>query len=58
MCSGDNGGKTMFVGEERKGEVWREFTGNIKDTVTIGDDGKAEFKVSGGNIAIWVKKED
>ena len=58
MSTGDNGEKTMFVGEERKGQVWHEITGNIKDEVTIGDDGKAVFKVSGGNLAVWVQKED
>lgn len=58
MSTGENGEKTMFVGEERKGQVWYEMTGNIKDEVTIGDDGKATFKVSGGNLAVWVQKED
>lgn len=57
LATGDNGSKVMNVGEDRKGEVWREMTGNLHDEITIGDDGNAEFPVSGGNIAIWVKKD-
>ncbi len=57
MASGDNGAKTMNVGEGRRGEVWREMTGNIKDEVTIDEQGNGKFTVSGGNIAIWVKKD-
>lgn len=57
MSSGDDGTKLMNVGENRKGEVWREFTGNIKDEVVIDENGNGEFKTSGGNLAVWVKKE-
>ena len=57
MATGDDGVKVMNVGANRAGETWRELTGNIADTVTIGDDGNAEFHVSGGNIAIWVQEE-
>ncbi|WP_424244333.1 alpha-amylase [Elusimicrobium posterum] len=56
MASGDNGNKTMNVGAQRKGEVWREFTGNIKEEVTIDENGNGNFTVSGGNVAVWVKK--
>ncbi|MCD8103205.1 MAG: alpha-amylase [Alistipes sp.] len=51
---GDDGYKDMNVGANRKGEVWHEATGNITDTVTIGDDGTARFTVHGGKLAVWV----
>ena len=56
ISDGDDGDKTVFVSEERKGEVWHEITGSIPDEVTIGEDGKATFKVHGGKLAVWVKK--
>ncbi len=56
MSTGDNGNKMMNVGKDRKGEVWYEFTGNIKDEVTIDENGNGNFTVEGGNLAVWVKK--
>jgi len=56
MSNGENGNKVMNVGKNRKGEVWHEFTGNIKDEVTIDENGNGNFLVSGGNLAVWVKK--
>lgn len=56
MASGDGGNKVMNVGEARKGEVWRELTGNIPEEVMIDEHGDGNFSVSGGNLAVWVKK--
>lgn len=56
ISNGEDGNKTMYVGTDRKGEVWQEITGNISDEVTIGEDGNADFKVHGGKLAVWVKK--
>ena len=39
----------------RKGEVWHEITGSVKDTVTIDEEGKGRFLVKGGKLAVWVK---
>ena len=57
MATGDEGKKVMNVGKEKAGEVWHEFTGNREGEITIDAEGNGEFSVSGGNIAIWVKKE-
>lgn len=57
VANGEPGSKVMNVGEHRKGQVWREFTGNIKDEVTIDEQGNGNFLVEGGNLAVWVKKE-
>jgi len=56
LSNGEDGDKTMFVGENRKGEVWHEVTGNIQEEVTIDDSGKGKFTVHGGKLAVWVKK--
>jgi len=57
MSNGDDGNKTMNVGEHRKGETWYEFTGNRKEEVVIDEQGNGNFLVSGGNLAVWVKKQ-
>lgn len=56
VSNGKSGNKVMNVGPDRKGQVWREYTGNIKDEVTIDDAGNGNFLVEGGNLAIWVPK--
>jgi alpha-amylase len=56
MSNGEDGDKVMNVGENRKGEIWREITGSMEEEVTIGDDGNATFKVHGGKLAVWVRK--
>jgi len=58
ISNGENGDKKMFVGENHKGEVWHEITGDRKEEVTIDDSGNATFLVSGGKVAVWVKKTD
>lgn len=56
ISNGEDGNKIMNVGEDRKGEIWRDFTGSIKDEVKIDDKGNGNFLVKGGNLAVWVKK--
>ena len=56
ISNGENGDKQMFVGEERKGELWHEITGSIPEEIIIGEGGNARFKVRGGKLAVWVKK--
>jgi len=57
ISNGEDGFKEMYVGERHKGEVWHEITGNRKEEITIGDNGMANFLVSGGKLAVWVKKD-
>ncbi len=57
ISNGEDGSKRMSVGDCHAGEEWVEATGNIEGTVTIGDDGHADFPVKGGNVAVWVPKE-
>ncbi len=57
MANGEDGSKRMDVGTDHAGEEWVEATGDIEETLTIGDDGHAEFLVKGGNLAVWIPKE-
>lgn len=57
ISNGEDGFKEMFVGENRKGQVWHEITGSIADEITIDESGKATFHVQGGKLAVWVQKD-
>lgn len=56
MSNGEDGDKVMNVCANRKGEVWCEITGDRKEEITIDDEGNGKFLVSGGKVAVWVKK--
>ncbi len=56
ISNGEDGSKTMYVGDCHAGEEWIEATGNMDGCVTIGEDGNAEFGVRGGNAAVWISR--
>lgn len=56
LSNGEDGEKILNVGSERKGEIWWEITGNRKEEITIDEKGEGHFPVSGGKLAVWVKK--
>ena len=58
LSNGEDGEKVMSVGVMHANETWHEITGSYDDELTIGDDGKALFKVHGGKLAVWVRKKD
>lgn len=57
MSNSEAGTKDISFGPEHAGEVWREFTGSIADTVTLDENGTGRFSVDGRNIAVWVRNE-
>lgn len=57
MSNGEDGDKVMYVGEDRKGEVWHEITGDRSEEITIDEQGNGCFTVSGGKLAVWVVKD-
>ncbi|MFY4776118.1 alpha-amylase [Metabacillus sp. RGM 3146] len=58
ISNGDDGEKRMFVGENRAGEIWRDMTNSIKDTIEIGKDGFAVFPVNGGSVSVWAQPDE
>ena len=48
------GSKRMYVGSKFIGATFYDILENIKDTVVIGQDGYADFRVDGGSISVWV----
>ncbi len=56
VSNSEDGHKVMNVGTDKKGQIWYELTGNIKDKVIIDEKGNGNFLVEGGNLAVWVKE--
>ena len=54
----DDGGKRMFVGEDRAGEVWVDLTGTRDEHIQIEEDGFANFLVNGGSVSVWALPEE
>lgn len=55
MSNGQDGTKEINLGKEHAGEVWKEFTGSITDSVTLDENGTGVFGVHGRNIAVWIR---
>lgn len=45
---------TMYVGEDKAGEIYKDYTGNCEDTVTIDEEGHGIFPCEGGSISVWL----
>jgi len=50
------GQKEMYVGIKHAGEIFVDATNNLKDEVTIDNNGNGIFKVKDGGYSIWIKK--
>ncbi|MBD1379780.1 alpha-amylase [Metabacillus arenae] len=58
ISNGDEGGKEMFVGEARAGEVWVDLTNTRKDHIIIEKDGHAFFPVNKESVSVWALPEE
>lgn len=56
ISTGEDGFKEMNVGQQHKGEVWHEVTGNVKEEITIDENGNGKFIVHACKVAVWMKK--
>jgi len=54
MSNIEKGCKIMNVGQQHKGEVWYDLTGNVKQKVVIDENGNGNFIVEEGNMAVWI----
>lgn len=59
MSNGEDGFKTMEVGKAHAGKTFTEYLNPEKhpDKVVIDEEGKGEFKVKGGSVAVWVQEQ-
>lgn len=49
--------KQMFVGKERAGEVWYDYTNTREDRITIDEEGNGLFKVNPGSVSVYCEEE-
>ena len=47
---------SMFMGEDQSGRVFKDFTGNCEDQVTINEEGYGEFPAEAGSISVWLEE--
>jgi alpha-amylase len=53
ISNGDDGEKKMYVGEDKVGEAWIDFTKSRDEQIIIEEDGFATFPVNGGSVSVW-----
>ena len=58
ISTGDMATLRMFVGEEEAGKIYKEYTGDNLNEVTIDDEGFGEFEVGPGTITCWSEKDE
>lgn len=49
--------KQMFVGEDRAGQTWYDYTNTIEEGVVIDEKGNGIFKVNPGSMSVYCEKE-
>ena len=54
---GPMGEKMMYVGKDKKGQVYQNLFG-AKDETVINENGNGLFKVDGGNLSVYINKVD
>ena len=57
MSDGPGGGKTMNVGQRLANSTFYDYTGNVKETVYVDNEGNGIFYCNGGSVSVWVRKE-
>lgn len=58
MSDGPGGGKTMNVGQRLANSTFYDYTGNVKETVYVDNEGNGIFYCNGGSVSVWVLKRD
>lgn len=54
LSNGDDGEKTICLGENYGNKTWRDFLGNREEIVTTAADGEGTFFCNGGSVSVWV----
>lgn len=57
LSNGDEGEKTLQLGENYANKRWRDFLGNRQETVETDDNGEAVFTCEGGSVSVWVLED-
>jgi alpha-amylase len=54
MGNQDAATKRMEIGTPYAGKTFRDILGHLKEIITIGDDGWADFPCPAGSVSVWV----
>ena len=46
----------MYVGKNLANSVFYDYTGNMKESVYVDQEGNGIFYVNGGSVSVWVKQ--
>lgn len=57
MSNGDDGEKTIELGENYGGKTWCDFLGNREERITTDETGCAQFTCNGGSVSVWVMED-
>lgn len=57
LSNGDEGFKTMELGDRFAHKTFVDITGNRSDKITADEHGKADFRVNGASVSIWILEE-
>lgn len=58
MSNGDEGEKTLVLGDNYGNKTWRDFLANREETVTTNAQGEGVFTCQGGSVSVWVIQEE
>ncbi|MCF0055984.1 alpha-amylase [Dyadobacter sp. CY356] len=58
ISNGEEGVKTMHMGEQHAGKTFVDYLGNVTDEIVIGEDGSATFKVNSRSVSVWGLKNN
>jgi alpha-amylase len=57
LSNGEAATKTIELGPDHAGAAFRDFLGHCEGDILADDGGRADFKVNGGSVSVWVRCE-
>ncbi len=57
LSNGDDGEKTLELGENYGNKIWRDYLGNREEAVSTDENGTGTFTCNGGSVSVWVLEE-
>jgi len=54
MSNGEQGEKTVALGENFAHSQWRDYLGHREEIVSCDDQGNGQFFCNGGSLSVWV----
>jgi alpha-amylase len=55
LSNGEEGFKKMEIGKTHSGKTFSDYLGHHPATITVDEEGWAEFRVSAGSVSVWVQ---